>query len=184
MSIINGQSNESDQSFGLASSLEVVATKSQQEILDLGPSAFLWNGDDLPRNVGSPPSGYVTKTFMTQWRRGVDQPGYMSFGPYFETGGSVGSIFKIRWIMSIDNRGGPEEDVLTVDCVDFKAGGRDLFPPTTFKVKQFPVNSDGFIVFSRREVELKAGMSIETRVFARGGASLSLYQLRYDATFL
>ena len=149
----------------------------------LGLHAYIWHGDDLPRRVGGPPPGYITDTYMTQWIRGKDAAGYMSFGPYFNPT-TVGSLLRVKWIMEIRDRGGANEDVLTVDCVD-QSGGVDIFPPTTFKVSQFPANSDGFIIFSpNRNYSIDAGMNIETRVKAHGGASLKLHQIRYDIHYI
>lgn len=149
----------------------------------LGSEVSLWHGDDLPRRVGGPPRGYVTKTYMTQWTRGADSVGYMSFGPYFRPSGT-GSLFKIRIIMSLNNRGAATDDVLTVDVVDNADGGRNLITPVTFKVRNFPTESEGFIIFSTTEIAIKPSMKIESRVFAHGGASLSLYQIRFDAHYL
>lgn len=167
-----------------------LSTSNVQSIRDLDPKAkslgssvYLWHGDDLPRRVGGPPRGYVTKTYMTEWTRGKDDKGYMSFGPYFKPS-AVGSLFKLRFIMSLSNRGAADDQVLTADCVDHANNGANLIRPVTFKVKNFPAGSEGFIIFSNRDISIKPGMNIETRVYARGGASLSLYQIRYDVHYL
>lgn len=178
-----GESKEDEVAVGLASSLVPTLDQRDPNATSLGDYAYIWHGDDLPRRVGGPPAGYVTKTYLTEWRRGTHGNGYMSFGPYFRPSG-VGSLFQIRWLMSLSNRGGADADVLTVDCVDHNDRGRNLFSPTTFKVRDFPGNSDGFVIFSRRSVEIRPSMSIETRVYARGGANLALYQIRYDANYL
>jgi hypothetical protein len=171
------------QGYDLTSSSIPTIQDLDPDATSLGSNAYVWHGDDLPRRVGGPPLGYVSKTYITEWKRGRDSAGYMSFGPYFRPAG-VGSLFMIRWIMSLSNRGGADEDVITVDCVDHDNGGTPLFPQTTFKVRQFPSGSDGFVVFSKNEVEIKPAMNIETRVFAHGGASLVLFQLRYDVHYL
>jgi len=176
--------NSENVSFALGPSNVPTIQHLDPQATGLGLNALIWHGDDLPNRVGGPPRGYVTKTYMTQWLRGSDDAGYMSFGPYFEPGG-IGRLFQIRCIMSLDNHGGNDEDVLTFDCVDHNDGGRALIPSATFKVRDFPSSSEswGFIIFSIGELEIKPGMSIETRVFAHGGASLYLYQLRYDFSY-
>lgn len=170
-------------SFDIASLVLPTLASRDPDALSLGDTAVVWHGDDLPWRVGGPPAGYAGRSYMLQWMRGVHDTGYMSFGPYYRPS-TVGSLLQVKFMMSLSNRGSADENVLTVDFVDHNNGGAALLPPTTFRVRDFPANSDGFIIFSRREISLRPSMSIETRVTALGGASLSLYQVRYDIHYL
>lgn len=169
--------------FAIASHEVPLLSARDPKALSLGDTAVIWHGDDLPHREGGAPPGYVGKTYMTQWLRGTHNAGYMSFGPYYQPS-TVGSLLQVRFIMSLSNRGGNDEDVLTADIVDHNNGGSALLPARTLRVRDFPVGSDGFIIFSTQEVSIAPAMSIETRITAHGGASLNLYQIRYDIHYL
>jgi len=145
----------------------------------LGTVVMHWFGDSpaLGTNVGQIPGGYLTAPLYKEWLRGVHGAGYFSYGP-FERLDGVGS-FQVWFFIEVTNRGGAGDDVLTADVVDHDNGGSPL-ASGTFKVSDFPVGLAGFTIYSPILNIPSGNHRIESRIFARGGASLKLWGIRWE----
>lgn len=147
--------------------------------LGLGTVVMFWHGDDsaLGTLVGGVPVGYLSRPLYKQWLRGHHSPGTFSYGPYQRLEG-IGS-FKVWFFIEITNRGAAGDEVLTADVSDFDNGGAVLVSKT-FRVSDFPSGTDSFCIYSRELTIPNGNHRIETRIAAKGGASIKLWGIRWE----
>lgn len=159
-----------------------ISEGSDLRALGLGTEVLHWFGDDpaLGTQTGQIPNGFTSRPLYKEWLRGVHAPGYFSFGPYISIQG-VGS-FKVWFFIEMRNRGGAGEEVLTVDISDYDNGGAILLSGT-FRVSDFPAGTDGFTIYCN-SLSIPSNHRIESRVFAKGGASLKLWGIRWEVNTL
>jgi hypothetical protein len=150
--------------------------------LGLGTEVLYWFGDDpeLGTQTGQIPNGYLSKPLYKEWLRGVHSPGCFSFGPYVRLQG-VGS-FKVWFFIEVTNRGGAGEEVLTADITDTD-NGLEIIASGTFKVSDFPAETNGYTIYSPN-FSIRSNNRIESRIFAKGGASLKLWGIRWEVNAL
>ncbi|MFS0766019.1 hypothetical protein [Peribacillus phoenicis] len=154
----------------------------EKNLRNLGITPIRWLGDETPFRTGGIPEGYIGRTYFREWRKRDHNPDYLSYGPYFEPTG-LGSLVELIFFLDSRNWQGSDDAVFTVDLVDHASGGTNLVDPVTFYVRdlspKFACN-----IYLHGDLELKPGMSIESRVVIHGGADVRFYGLHYGVNYL